>query len=128
MTKTIQPVVGFFERLSRRENELLLQQVTGSIRFDLAHEELVEHWFLSVDQGRVEVTREQREADCVLRTDMRIFEGMVCGEISSITAMLRGQIVVQGDLRLLMLLERVLPGPPGSHDPRAFARRERKQP
>lgn len=115
----------FFDRFSHKENAGLLRQITGTIRFDLAHDEQVDYWFVSLDKGEARLTREQRDAECVLRTDGVIFEAMVRGEINSMAAMLRGQILVLGDFRLLILIERMMPGPPGAHDPRAYARRER---
>lgn len=117
----------FFDRLGRKENAALLRQISGTVRFDLAHDERVDHWFVTFDNGRSNLLREQRDAESVLRTDQEIFEGMARGEINPMAAMLRGQIMVLGDLRLLILIERMMPGPPGSHDPRAFARRERTE-
>jgi putative sterol carrier protein len=118
----------FFDRLGHKETAPLLRQVSGTVRFDLADDERVDYWFVTLDKGTAQVSREQREADCVLRTDRVIFEAMAKGEINPMSGMLRGQILVLGDLRLLILIERMMPGPPGAHDPRAFARRERTEP
>ncbi|WFE30158.1 SCP2 sterol-binding domain-containing protein [Solwaraspora sp. WMMD791] len=117
----------FFDRVSRKENAALLRQVTGTVRFDLARDEQVDYWFVTLDNGVASLTRERRDAECVLRTDGVIFEAMARGEINPMAAMLRGQILVLGDLRLLILIERMMPGPPGAHDPRAYARRERTE-
>ncbi|MDG4764302.1 SCP2 sterol-binding domain-containing protein [Solwaraspora sp. WMMD406] len=117
----------FFDRITRKESIFLLRQISGTVRFDLAHDERVDYWFVALDKGAATVTREQRDADCVLRTDRVIFEAMARGEINPMAAMLRGQIMVLGDLRLLILLERMMPGPPGARDPRTFVRRERTE-
>lgn len=117
----------FFDRLSHKETAPLLRQISGTVRFDLADDERVDYWFVSLDKGSAQVSREQRDAACVLRTDRVIFEAMAKGEINPMSGMLRGQILVLGDLRLLILIERMMPGPPGAHDPRAFARRERTE-
>jgi len=117
----------FFDRLGRKENASLLRQISGTVRFDLAHDEQVDYWFVAFEDGRANLVREQRDAESVLRTDQEVFEGMARGEINPMAAMLRGQIMVLGDLRLLILIERMMPGPPGSHDPRAFALRERTE-
>ncbi|MFV2020027.1 SCP2 sterol-binding domain-containing protein [Micromonospora sp. LOL_023] len=117
----------FFDRFGHRETAPLLRQISGTVRFDLADDERVDYWFVTLDNGKAELTRENREADCVLRTDGVIFEAMARGEVNPMAAMLRSQIMVLGDLRLLILIERMMPGPPGSHDPRVFAKRERTE-
>ncbi|MFY1636654.1 SCP2 sterol-binding domain-containing protein [Solwaraspora sp. WMMB335] len=126
-TTSMQATNDFFDSLGHKENAVLLRQISGTVRFDLAHDERVDYWFVTLDQGVAVVTQEQRDADCVLRTDRKIFEAMTRGEINPMAAMLRGQIMVIGDLRLLILLQRMMSGPPGAHDPRAFARRERTE-
>ena len=118
----------FFDRLSHEEAAPVLRHVSGTVRLDLADDERVDHWLVTLDKGAAQLTREHRDADCVLRTDRVIFEAVAKGEINPISGMLRGQLLVLGDLRLLILIERMLPGPPGAHDPRAFARRERTEP
>ncbi|WJK42997.1 SCP2 sterol-binding domain-containing protein [Solwaraspora sp. WMMA2056] len=117
----------FFDRLGHKENAALLRQITGTVRFDLAHDEQVDYWLVTLNDGVATLSREHRDAECVLRTDGVIFEAMARGEINPMAAMLRGQILVLGDLRLLILIERMMPGPPGAHDPRAYARRERTE-
>ncbi|WP_326552026.1 SCP2 sterol-binding domain-containing protein [Micromonospora sp. NBC_01813] len=117
----------FFDRLGHQETAPLLRQISGTVRFDLADDERVDSWFVTLNKGKAELTRENREADCVLRTDGVIFEAMARGEVNPMAAMLRSQVMVLGDLRLLILIERMMPGPPGSHDPRVFAKRERTE-
>jgi hypothetical protein len=77
--------------------------------------------------GDVQVSREKREADCVIRTDRALFDRFVTGEAHLYTAWVRNELRAEGDVRLGRLFERVLPGPPGAHHPRMFARERGRQ-
>jgi predicted lipid carrier protein YhbT len=104
----------FFEALRQRAHEPLLELAEGTIRFDIADNDRVVHWFVSVDNGDVTVSRSRKRADCTIRGPKAIFEGVATGEINAMTAALRGAIVIEGDAELLTLFQRVLPGPPSS--------------
>jgi putative sterol carrier protein len=67
-----------------------------------------------VDKGDVEVKHKGGEADCVMRADRKVFEGMIAGRVNAFAAVLRGAVTVEGDPTLLVLLQRVLPGPPNA--------------
>ena len=71
--------------------------------------------------------REEREADCVIHAEEAYFDRIACGEVKPLTAWLRNEIAVDGRFQFLVMLERVLPGPPGAHDPRALAQERRRQ-
>ncbi|GAB3354679.1 hypothetical protein GCM10027452_22570 [Micromonospora halotolerans] len=56
--------------------------------------------------------------------DPRLFEELVTGEENTIAALLRGDMTVSGDLRLVLQVERTFPGPAESRGPHhAFQRR-----
>jgi hypothetical protein len=101
------------------------QPATGTVRFDLEHDHGVDHWFLLIRQGDVRVSREERDADCVIRTGKALFDRIVSGEAHMYAAWVRNELRAEGDVRLARLLQRVMPGPPGAHDPRTFARERR---
>jgi putative sterol carrier protein len=67
-----------------------------------------------VDKGDVEVKHKGGEADCVVRADRKVFEGMIGGRVNAFAAVLRGAVTVEGDPTLLVLLQRLLPGPPSA--------------
>ncbi|SCL25346.1 SCP-2 sterol transfer family protein [Micromonospora rhizosphaerae] len=115
------PTAEFFARLGRRGHEPLLEEVTGTIRFDLAHEHGIDRWFLEISQGDLRVSREEREVDCVIRTSRDLFDRLAKGQEDQYAAWVRNEIRAEGEARLAYLLQRVLPGPPGAHHPRAFA-------
>ncbi|SCF08314.1 SCP2 sterol-binding domain-containing protein [Micromonospora mirobrigensis] len=113
----------FFEDLDRRGYEPLLAKTSGTLRFDLHEGAQTTHWMLQIDRGRLEVTQEDREADTVVGSDPRLFGDLVTGDENAIAALLRGDMTVSGDLRLVLQVERLFPGPADSRGPhRAFQR------
>jgi putative sterol carrier protein len=92
----------------------LLQEATGSVRFDLLHDDQIDHWLVVLDAGQTAVSRDDVSADCVVRTEKALFDGIACGEVNAMAALLRGELTAEGDLELLMLVQRLFPGPPVS--------------
>ncbi|MGW5670380.1 SCP2 sterol-binding domain-containing protein [Micromonospora sp. NPDC003776] len=113
----------FFEDLDRRGFEPLLAKTAGTLRFDLHEGAQTTHWLLQIDRGKLEVRQEDREADTVVGTAPRLFGELVTGQENAISALLRGDMTVAGDLRLVLQVERLFPGPPDSRGPHhAFGR------
>ncbi|MEU5727439.1 SCP2 sterol-binding domain-containing protein [Micromonospora sp. NPDC047738] len=108
----------FFAELPRQGR--VLKKTTGTIRFDLDHDHGTDHWFISITNGDIRVTREEHSADIVIRTDNASFDRMVLGEIKPEPAWLRNELTSDGEFRLIILLERLFPESPGEHHPRAF--------
>jgi putative sterol carrier protein len=96
--------------LSRRKHEPLLHNVSGTLKLDLHRSGRTEQWFLTIRRGDIEVTRRSRKADCRLRVDADLFNKIAAGEANALAAMLRGALAVDGDLELMMLFQRLLPG------------------
>jgi putative sterol carrier protein len=107
-----EPTNSFFDRLSGAGRQPLLAQATGTLRFELKDGGKTQRWLVSVDKGEITVSRARRKADCVIRADKALFEGIARGEVNATAAALRGAIEVEGDPRLLTLFQRLLPGPP----------------
>ena len=63
------------------------------------------------------VSRDEVEAACRVQTSRKLFDGVVSGRQNAMAAMLRGDIAYEGDTELLMLFQRVFPGPPDSVGP-----------
>jgi putative sterol carrier protein len=114
----------FFEDLDRRGFEPLLAKTSGTMRFDLHEGAQTTHWLLQIDRGKLRVSREDQEADTVVGTDPRLFDDLVAGGENAISALLRGDMTVSGDLRLVLQVERIFPGPPDSRGPRRVFQRE----
>jgi ubiquinone biosynthesis protein UbiJ len=103
----------FFGELGSRGHEPLLSKVTGSARFDVVARARTEHWLVTIDKGEIGVSRGTAAADCVLRAEKASFERVLAGELNLMAAVLRGEVVVEGDPRLLVRLQRLFPRPPG---------------
>ena len=112
------PTVELFDQLGRRGHDPLLEQVHGTVRFDLASNDGIRCWLVEIDDGTVKVSRDQRDADCVVLTTKVRFDRIATGRANAFAMLLRAEIVVHGDVQLLIVLERVLPGPPGARGPR----------
>lgn len=119
------PTDEFFEELRRRGHEPLLAATTGTIRFDLGHATNGgESRSVSIGRGDVRVSDEGDDgaaADCVVRTDRALFDAIASGRANAMAAMLRGALSVDGDVELLVLFQRLFPGPPHAHGPRPAA-------
>jgi putative sterol carrier protein len=102
----------FFDELARRSHEPLLGDAVGSLRFELVGDSHIDVWLVSLDNGGVSVSREEAGADCVVRGDKKLFDGIVSGEVNAMVAVLRGALAFEGDPELLVRLQRVFPSPP----------------
>jgi len=116
------PTARLFERISRLGRVDALADVDGRLRFDVHHGDRVEHWAIIVQRGQVSVAHEVDDPDCVVDVDKALLDRMAAGQSNSMTALLRGDMMITGDVRLLVLLERLLPGPAAAHGPRRTSR------
>jgi putative sterol carrier protein len=103
---------GFFDALARPGHQPLLGDAVGSVRFELVRGSQVDIWRVRLDKGDVSVSRDGGAADCVVRADQRLFDGIATGEVNAMAALLRGALAFEGDPELLVRLQRVFPSPP----------------
>ena len=106
-------ITEFLEELSARGFEPLLARCSGTIRFDVTGGRSVEHLAVSIDRGRIEVSREELAADSVVRGDRAVLNDLMSGRKNAVAAILRGELEIEGDLGLPMALQRLFPGPEG---------------
>jgi putative sterol carrier protein len=106
---TSDPTATFFDDLGERGHEANLERLTGTIRFDLARRNRTDSWLVAIRKGDVAISREPAEADCVLSTAKRVFDGLVTGEQNPLAATLRGEVAAEGNLELLVLFQRLFP-------------------
>jgi predicted lipid carrier protein YhbT len=104
------PTTQFFEDLGQRGHEPRLENAKGTMRFDVTNGKTSVHWFVAIDKGDLTVSRSDRAADCTLRTSKEVFDRLVSGRASAVAEALRGRLSIEGDLRLLVLFRRILPG------------------
>jgi putative sterol carrier protein len=100
----------FFNNLRRSGHQPLLRNTSGSVRFDLADGGRVESWYLTVRRGSIAVSHKKTDADAVVSCDKALFDRMIRGEVNAMAATLRGLIVPQGDLGLVLSLARLFRG------------------
>jgi putative sterol carrier protein len=105
------PTEEFFEALKRVQHEPLVIGVTGTVRFNLTTEADIEVWTLGIDRGDIRVSHDSGPADCVVTTSRPDFDAIVSGQLNALAAMLRGTLVVTGDPQVLVLVQRLFPGP-----------------
>jgi putative sterol carrier protein len=105
------PTDEFFHELGLRGHEPLLEKARGTVRFDLVAGKRTDRWLVTLDRGDVSVSHKNATADCVVRAERTLFDAMATGEVNGMAAYLRGELTLEGDPELLVLIQRVLPGP-----------------
>lgn len=113
VTKAGDPTADFFDALARRGYEPLLARASGTVRFDLVDGTRTRHWYVAVGKGDVTVSHQSPTTDASVRVDKAFFDDMVRGRVNATAAILRGAMVPEGDLGLLLLFQRLFPGPDG---------------
>ncbi|MFI7549033.1 SCP2 sterol-binding domain-containing protein [Micromonospora sediminimaris] len=117
-------VRDFFDGLAEGGGRML-RQVCGTVRFDLGYPDRVDHWLVSIDQGRITVSRgDMTDADTVIYTDAQFFLRMAHGEVKPLPAWLRNDFTADGEFRFVVMLERLFAPPPDAHHPREVAARQ----
>jgi len=102
----------FFAELGERGHEPLLEKAKGTIRFELRRGKRTDRWFVAIDKGDVRVSRKNAAADGTVRATKELFDGLARGEVNAMAAVLRGALEFEGDPELLVLFQRLFPGPP----------------
>ena len=111
----------YLERSVPGRHPDLPETTCGTLRLDIQENAHTEHWYLTIDRQNVEVSRSAADADLVVRADRDVFDRLAAGRTHIAQALLTNELTGQGDLRLLMSLRRIFPGPPGARHPREFA-------
>lgn len=115
------PTDRFFAQLAAREHEPLLRKASGTTRMEVVEGRRTRRWLIAVDKGDITVRRGSGEAACVVRADKAVFDRIVSGRLNAVAAVLRGELAVEGDWRLLVLVQRLFPGPPRKRASRRVA-------
>jgi putative sterol carrier protein len=103
----------FFDGLAARGLEPGFARTTGSLRFDLTRGDTTEHWRVEFRRGAVAIARSADPADCVVRTDAKLFDDLARGRANAMATLLRGQLLAEGEPELLILFQRLFPAPTG---------------
>ena len=102
---------AFFAELAARGHDPRLARASGIVRLEVGKGRRARVWHVQLNKGDIVVAPGEGPADCTIRADEPTMEGIVAGRISPVTALLRGQIELEGDTQLLVLFRRLLPGP-----------------
>ena len=105
-------VTAFFDDLGRQGHVPLLERLTGTLRLEVEDGDASDRWLIRVDRGDVAVSRRSGKADCTLRTERDVLRAIATGRVNALAAVLRGLVGIEGDLNMLVLFQRVFPGPP----------------
>jgi hypothetical protein len=101
------PVEEFFNGLAERGYEPLLQHNSGSIRFDVTDGGAIDHWRVTIDQGKVTVGRDDTAADTVAIQDRAVLVDAIQGNQNLVIALWLGQVGVSGNSERLVSFQRL---------------------
>ena len=103
---------AFFQQLERRQHEPAFNRLNGSLRFDVAEGSRHKvHWLVSIDKGDIAVSKQNRAANCVVRAERTVFDDVLTGRKNAMAAILRGALEIEGEAAMLILFQRIFPGP-----------------
>ena len=111
---TADPISQFFADLAAPGHLATFEGDSATLRFDVHDGGQVQHWYVTVSNGDVTVTRQNKAADAVVHVERPPFEAIVTGRMNMQAALLRGALTCEGSMAALMMFQRCLPGPPDS--------------
>lgn len=97
--------------LAERGHEPSMAKASGTVRFEVVDGDHTERWLLTVAKGSLAVSRRNARADVTLRAPRPLFEQLVRGKANAMAAFLRGALELEGDIQLIVLVQRLLPRP-----------------
>ena len=123
---TPDPTERFFDTVAEVGYAPLLRKADGTTRFEIVDGKRTSRWFVTANKGHLSVSRRGvGDPDCAIRADKAIFEKIASGKLNAVAAVLRGDLAIEGDWRLLVWMQRLFPGrrPPRRARTAGYARR-----
>jgi len=108
------PISEFFASLAAPGYIETFAGESATLRFDVSSGSKMQHWYLTISNGHVTVTRDNDPADAIVKIERPHLEDIVRGRLNAQAAMLRQVLAVEGSMAALMMFQRCLPGPRGS--------------
>lgn len=115
----------YLQRMGSGRHPDLPETTAGTVRLDIREDGYTDHWYLTIDHQHVEVSRSGEEAELVVRADREAFDRLASGQTHLAASLLRNELTLQGDIRLLMMLRRIFPGPSDARNPHVMAQPSR---
>jgi putative sterol carrier protein len=94
----------FFETLESRVDESKTAGMNNSYLFDIDGAGM---WLVRVEDGKVNVTEGEQDADAVIKASEETFEKLVSGEQNPTSAYMTGKLKVKGDMGAAMKLQKL---------------------
>ena len=108
---TRDPTERFFDAVAAYGYAPLLRKAEGTTRFEIVDGKRTSRWFVTVAKGHMSVSRRGvGDPDCAIRADKALFEKIATGKVNAVAAVLRGDLAIEGDWRLLVWMQRLFPG------------------
>jgi putative sterol carrier protein len=109
-------VERFFEELSQRGHEPLLDRMDGTGRVEVSEDGHTESWLVAVRGGYVSVSRGDGDVDWVMRAERPALDRIIHGDAGALAALVRGTLTVElrNPDQKFALLTRLFAGPPES--------------
>ena len=126
-TRTTDVVAAFFGDLAGRGHEPSLKKLSGTVRFDLVSGKKTERWLVTIRKGDLTVSHRNVTADTVIRLSRSLFERVASGQTNIFPALLRGEIVLEGDFRLVTAVRKFLRARQAARQPKTPAGYARRQ-
>ena len=104
-TSTAERIEAFFDELANRGHVPLLDQVTGTLEFDI---EGADRRWITINRGDLVVSHNSVPPDCVLTCDTDTFIRIISGKQNLVAATIRGSVRVAGDLALGLRIQRAV--------------------
>ena len=120
-------VTAFFEDLGSRGYDPLLRSASGAVRFDLVSGKTTERWLVTIGKGELTVSHRNIAADAVIRLSRALFERLASGQANIFTAVLRGEVVLEGDTTLMVAIRRLFRARLAARQPQKAAGYARRQ-
>jgi ubiquinone biosynthesis protein UbiJ len=105
------PTAAFFDGLRQNGYQPALARRSGTVRIDVDDEGRRERWFIAIDDGTVKISKRNQAADATVRLEKPLLDRILSGKANAVTAMLRGEVAVDGDWNLLIVFQRLFPSP-----------------
>jgi putative sterol carrier protein len=94
----------FFETLASRVDESKTAGMNNSYLFDIDGAGM---WLVRVEDGKVNVSEGEQDADAVIKASEETFEKLVSGEQNPTSAYMTGKLKVKGDMGAAMKLQKL---------------------